>query len=81
MPAERLTATAWPKDPGGPICSCSGITAADIKDDARQGDKKRVRDLMERSNDPNARCEERSPDGRPCIQQVLRLFRETFEAP
>lgn len=78
--SDRLTATAYPKDPGGPICSCFGITAADIRDDAREGHKERVRDLLERSRDPNARCVERSPDGRSCISRVLRLFRETFEA-
>jgi hypothetical protein len=80
VPAEKLVSTAYPKDPGAPICPCFGITAADVTADARDGRKERVRDLVERSKGPGARCAERCPDGRPCLPRVLRLFRETFEA-
>lgn len=79
VPDDRLASTAYPKDPGGPICPCFGIKAADVLVDAREGRKDRVRDLVERSRGPDARCAERCPDGRPCLPRVLRLFREAFE--
>ena len=80
VPADRLASPAYPKDPSRPICPCFGIAAEDVTADARDGRKERVRDLVERSKGPEARCAERCPDGRPCIPRVLRLFRETFEA-
>lgn len=78
--SDRLITPAYPKNPEGPICPCFGLTADDVLADARDGRKERVRDLVERSKGPDARCLERCPDGRPCIPRVLRLFRETFEA-
>ena len=80
VPAASLSSPAYPKDPAGPICPCFGIHAADVAADARAGRKERVRDLMDRSKGPEARCAERCPDGRPCLTRVLRLFRETFDA-
>jgi len=80
VPAEKLSSTAYPKDPEGPICPCFGIKAADMIADAREGRKERVRELLERSKGAEARCTQRCPDGRPCIPRVLRLFREAFEA-
>ncbi|HXX94932.1 MAG TPA: hypothetical protein VEN81_15005 [Planctomycetota bacterium] len=79
VPAAVLGSGAYPKDPDRPICPCFGITAAEVEEDARQGRKDRIRDLMERAGGPGARCVERSPDGRPCLPRVLRLFRESFE--
>jgi hypothetical protein len=80
VPDDRLASPAYPKDPEKSICPCFGIRAAEIVADARDGRKERVRDLMERSQGPEARCAARCPDGRPCLPRVLRLFRETFEA-
>lgn len=78
--AGRLASRAWPKDPEAPACPCFGITAAEVATDARDGRKERVRDLMERSKGPEARCTERCPDGRPCLERILRLFRESFRS-
>ncbi len=80
IPAGRLASPAYPKAAEAPICPCLGLTAPDIVADARAGRKERVRDLVERSQGPDARCTQRAPDGRPCTPRVLRLFRETFEA-
>jgi hypothetical protein len=77
---DRLPSAVYPKDPDGPICPCFGLKAADVVADARDGRKDRVKDLVERSKGPDARCLERCPDGRPCLPRVLRLFRESFEA-
>ena len=77
---DLLTGSAWPKDPDGPICPCFGMKAADVVADAREGKKDRVKELVERSKAPDARCAQRSPDGACCVPRVLRLFRETFDA-
>jgi hypothetical protein len=81
VPRERMTGTSFPKDPGGPICPCFGIAAADVVRDAREGRKERVRGLVERSRGPEARCAEKSPDGKPCVARVLQVFRESFGGP
>ena len=81
VPREKLTSTAYPKDPEAPVCSCFGLTAAEVVADARDGRKERVKSLLERSKGPEARCLEKSPDGRCCMPLVSRLFRESFQAP
>ena len=80
VPSDLLTRTAYPKDPAGPICPCFDITVDDVMKDAREGRKERVRELMERSQGPEARCTERSPEGLCCMPRVLRVFREAFQA-
>jgi len=79
VPAARLTATSYPKDPAGPICPCTGLMAADVVADAREGRKDRVKELRERAEGPESRCAVTCPDGRSCVARVFRLFRETFE--
>lgn len=80
VPLDRITGGTYPKHPDGPLCPCFGVTAAEVIADAREGRKDRVRDLIDRSRGPGARCAERCPDGLPCIPRVLRLFRERYEA-
>jgi len=81
VPREKLRSAAYPKFPEGPICPCFGMTAAEVVADARDGRKDRVRALLERARGPEARCAEKSPDGRCCETHVSRLFRESFQAP
>lgn len=78
VPRDRMTGSAYPKDPSAPLCCCFGLTASDVISDAREGRKDRVKDLVERSKGPEAKCVERCPDGQPCVPRVLRLFRENF---
>ena len=80
LPADQVTGRAWPKDPEAPICPCFGMKAGDVVGDARAGRKDRVKDLVEKSRGPDARCAQLSPDGACCVPRVMRLFRETFEA-
>jgi hypothetical protein len=80
VPHVKLRSTAYPKNPEGPICPCFGVKASDVVADARDGRKDRVKSLLERARGPEARCAERSPDGRCCAPLVSRLFRESFEA-
>ncbi len=79
VPTGSLASTTYPKDPEGPICPCFGITSTEVIAEARDGRKDRIRDLMERSKGPGARCRELCPDGRPCLPRVLRLFRDAYE--
>jgi hypothetical protein len=81
VPEAQLRSSTYPKNPERPICPCFGVSAADVLVDARQGRKDRVKDLVERSKGPEAKCVERCPDGKSCMTRVLRLFREAFEAP
>ena len=80
VPADRIRASAFPKDPKGPLCSCFGVGTAEIEAAAREGKKDQIRHLKERAEGPEARCAERSPDGRSCLPRALRLFREIFES-
>ncbi len=80
VPAERLLASAHPKDPAGPICPCTGLTAADVAADAREGRKDRVKAIRDRAEAAPSECARRSPDGGSCVPRVFRLFRETLEA-
>ena len=78
VPAARMTGSAWPKDPDAPICNCFGMTAGEVIQDALDGQRDRVRDLMRRSEGPEARCRICAPDGVSCMKRVLRLFRENY---
>ena len=75
---ERLKSPAHPKVAGAPICPCLGLTADDVVADARAGRKDRIREVRERSEKPDAACVRLAPDGRPCAQRVLRLYRESM---
>jgi len=80
VPVIRLKSRSWPKDPDAPLCPCFGLTAADIVADARSGRKNRVLEIREEADAPDSRCPGLSPDGRSCMAQVMRLFRENFQA-
>ena len=80
VPDSRLKTSAYPKNPEAPVCPCFGIPAADIQSDAREGRKDRMKDLVERSKGPEAKCATLCPDGKSCMPRVMRLFREAFEA-
>jgi len=71
---DSLLRCAWPKDADSPVCSCFLVTAADIEGWADAGEKVRVRELLERSKGPEARCATRAPDGRRCEENVRRVF-------
>ena len=76
----QLANAAYPKDPDGLICPCFGFKAAEVVSEAREGRKDRIRNLLERARGPEARCWERCLDGRSCIPQIMRLFRDSFDA-
>ncbi len=80
VPEDRLKSRAWPKDPDAPICPCFSLKPTDVVEDARAGRKSRVLEIREESDAPDPRCLRLAPDGRCCMPQVMRLFRENFEA-
>jgi hypothetical protein len=75
----EIRSPAWPKELEAPICPCFGFTAARIVEEARGGRKELMRELREGAAGAQARCAQRSPDGRCCLERVERLFRESFD--
>ena len=64
----------YPKDTDAPICSCFGLTLDDIEQDIAEGGVTRVRELVNRSKTPDARCGLLSPSGQCCVPEVQRTF-------
>ena len=77
-PASALRRTSYPKDPEAPLCSCFGITAEQIRDEAKAGRKDLVRDLVARSASAEARCETEAPCGISCVVEARRVFLRHF---
>jgi hypothetical protein len=75
-----LRTPAYPKSATAPICSCFGITAAEIEADAEAGRKDRLRDLLAKAESDAAECETRSPSGASCAAEARRLFLRHFAA-
>ena len=78
VPVERLARPVYPKDPDGPVCSCFGVTAEQIREDAAAGRKDQIRDLLRRTAGPDAHCVRLAPNGRSCETQVRRLFLQSL---
>jgi len=78
VPAEDLRTSAWPKDPDAPICSCLGVTADRIIEDALEGNRDTVLRIIEEARKEDAACETRSPEGCSCETRVRRLFLQNF---
>jgi hypothetical protein len=77
-PASVLRQPAYPKSPAAPLCSCFGITADQIREDAEAGRKDLVRDLVARAGSDQARCETEAPCGASCVVEARRLFLRHF---
>ena len=77
---ERTVATSearglfWPKDPGGPLCCCHGLTVEDVDADLAEGTPSRVRAVVQKASQPGAACATMSPDGRSCVARVQRYY-------
>jgi hypothetical protein len=64
----------WPKDPGGMLCPCFGIRPEEIEAEAALHRTDLIRDLIARSQGPEARCAITSPAGRCCVPLARRLY-------
>jgi hypothetical protein len=76
VPAASLERPAYPKDSGGPVCSCLGIGAEEIAAEAGKGLKDLLLRILEHIRTGEAACERRAPDGRSCERTARRLFLE-----
>jgi hypothetical protein len=79
-PASVLRRPSHPKSPTSPLCSCFGITAGAIREEAEAGRKDLMRDLVSRAASDEARCETESPCGRSCVVEARRIFVRHFPA-
>jgi hypothetical protein len=71
---DQMTRTAYPKDPGAPICSCFGITPEQIELEARAHRTALLSDLIAKAESPEADCVRQAPDGCCCIALVQRHY-------
>ena len=72
--AAQLNAPVYPKDDDVPICPCFGFELSDIEADVCDGTPRRIRELLEKSKSPDARCKTRAADGKCCMPEVQRLY-------
>ena len=74
VPVAEARGLPWPKDPGGTLCACFGLTADDVDADITAGSVDRVRDVVRRAGQPGAECGLRAADGRSCTARVQRYY-------
>ncbi len=79
-PANILRRPSYPKNPAAPLCSCFGITAVAIRQEAEAGRKDLLRELMARAEGSEARCETEAPCGNSCLHEARRVFLKHFPA-
>jgi len=80
-PASVLRLPSYPKSPTAPLCSCFGITAEAIRDEAEAGRKDLVRELVSRAGSDEARCETEAPCGTSCVVEARKVFMKHFTPP
>lgn len=70
----ELVGPVTPKDPGAPLCACFGLTADDVEADARSPAPLRIRELLSKSESPEARCATLAANGQCCLPEVRKLY-------
>jgi bacterioferritin-associated ferredoxin len=71
---DELRECPWPWNPQAPVCACFGVTYKDIVREADAGQPQRIRELVQQSKSPAARCREVAGDGQCCLTEVQRLY-------
>jgi len=71
---DELRGAVFPKHPDAPLCACFGFGAEDVEADVSEGIPTRIRQLLARSQSPEARCQTVAADGQCCMREVQRLF-------
>jgi hypothetical protein len=71
---SELLEPAYPKQEGAPLCACFGVSREAIEELGRRGDKAAMREFLERTTSPAARCATRAADGRSCATEARRVF-------
>ena len=77
--AADLPRPVYPKDPTAPLCACFGLTAEDIDREVQAGVKTRVREVLEKSQAPGARCRQLAANGRSCAAFVQKYFLQCWQ--
>lgn len=72
--ADELKSPVYPKDLDAPICACFGFTYDEVEADVRDGKPERIRELLAKSQSPDAHCRLLSADGRCCMSTVTELY-------
>ena len=71
---EELNSPVYPKDPDAPLCACFGFTIEEIEADVDEGTPVRIRELLQKSQSPEARCQSLAADGTCCMTEVKRIY-------
>lgn len=77
---EQIEKPIYPKDPEAPICGCFGLTRDDIEADLREGAPRRVKEIIAKSEGPEAHCASASASGECCVPEVKRYYLRRKEA-
>ncbi len=72
--AADLRQAVYPKDPAAPICTCFGLTRADIEQDVREGVVTRTKAVLEKAKSAAARCAETAANGHSCVAYVQKYY-------
>jgi len=71
---DELISPVYPKSEQAPICPCFHFTVEEIELDVDADVPQRIRDLLLKSQSPEARCGALAADGRCCLTNVRRLY-------
>jgi len=71
---EELRSGVYPYVSTEPICACFGLTMEDIDADIRDGQPFRIRELLRKSQSPEAACSQLALNGECCMKEVQRLY-------
>lgn len=71
---HELRAAVYPYDLDAPICACFGLTYDDIDADASDRTPIRIRELLLRSQSPDARCQLLAVNGQCCLRDIQQLY-------
>jgi hypothetical protein len=72
--AADLRQAVYPKDPAAPVCTCFGLTRADIEQDVREGVVTRTKAVLEKAKSAEARCAETAANGHSCVAYVQKYY-------
>jgi hypothetical protein len=71
---DELNGPVTPKDRQAPLCACFGLTVDDVEADVAEGTPTRIRQLVARSQSPEARCATLAANGQCCLPEVRKLY-------
>lgn len=71
---DQLLQPVYPKDLEAPICACFGLTRVDVEQDVEERTNRRVKELWQKSQSPEARCATLAANGTCCMPEVQKYF-------